>query len=98
MYEAFFGLRKRPFSATPDASCFFAPEPVQEIHDELLQRIEDGQGISILTGDAGTGKTLLCRKLVKELQSRFATVFLGTANFSTRRALLQAVLYELGQR
>lgn len=98
MYEAFFGLRKRPFSATPDATCFFAPEPIQEIHDELLHRIENGQGISILTGEAGTGKTLLLRKFAKELQPRFATVFLGTANFPTRRAFLQAVLYELGQR
>ena len=38
MYEAYFHLTKRPFSTTPDHTCFFAPETVQELIDELIDR------------------------------------------------------------
>ncbi len=98
MYEAFFQLQRRPFSTTPDASCFYAADSIQESLAELMHRIEHGQGIGILTAPAGTGKTLLFRRLAAQLQGRYTTAFLGTARFSTRRALLQAILYELGQR
>ena len=98
MYEAYFNIQKRPFSSTPDASCFFAPESIQEIFDELILRAESGQGIGILTAPAGTGKTLLCRRLAAELASRWTPIFLANASFPTRRALLQAILFELGQR
>src|SRR5258708_5680352 len=98
MYEAYFNLQKRPFSSTPDCSCFFAPESIQELFDELILRAESGQGIGLLTAQAGTGKTLLCRRLVSELSSRWTPVFLANSNFPTRRALLQSILFELGQR
>lgn len=97
MYEAFFQLSKRPFSATADTSCFFAPEPVEEALDELILRVESGQGIGILTAAPGIGKTLLCRRLIAELRDKLLPAFLATTNFPTRRALLQAVLFELGQ-
>ena len=98
MYEAYYNLQKRPFSSTPDATCFFAPETIQEIFDELILRAESGQGVEILTAQAGTGKTLLCRRLISELSSRWTPVFLANSNFPTRRALLQSILFELGQR
>ncbi|MGE5191501.1 MAG: ExeA family protein, partial [Deltaproteobacteria bacterium] len=98
MYEAYFQLQKRPFSATPDPSCFFAPEPIQELFDELVLRAESGQGIGILTAHAGTGKTLVCRRIAAELGGRFTPIFLANANFPTRRALLQSILFELKKR
>jgi type II secretory pathway predicted ATPase ExeA len=98
MYEAYFHLQKRPFSTTPDPSCVFAPEPVQELIDELILRAESGQGIAILTAPAGTGKTLLCRRIALEFSGRLTPIFLPNANFPTCRALLQTVLFELGKR
>jgi type II secretory pathway predicted ATPase ExeA len=98
MYEAHFQLKKRPFSTTPDPSCVFAPGPIQELIDELILRAESGQGIAILTAPAGTGKTLLCRRLTLELVPRLTPIFLPNANFPTRRALLQSILFELGKR
>lgn len=97
MYEAYFNLQKRPFTSTPDPSCFFAPESIQEVFDELILRAESGQGVGILTAPAGTGKTLLCRRLASELATRWTPVFLANANFPTRRALLQSMLFELGK-
>jgi type II secretory pathway predicted ATPase ExeA len=98
MYEAYFHLLKRPFAATPDPSCFFAPEPIQEVVDELVLRAESGQGICLLSAPAGTGKTLVCRRIAAELSGRLSPLFLANANFPTRRALLQSLLFELGLR
>src|SRR5436189_4485749 len=97
MYEAYFNLQRRPFTSTPDPSCFFAPESIQEVFDELILRAESGQGVGILTAPAGTGKTLLCRRLASELATRWTPLFLANANFPTRRALLQSMLFELGK-
>lgn len=95
MYEASFGLKRRPFAATPDATCFLAAGPIQAALDEVVICVQQGQGIAVLTSPAGTGKTLLCERLRLELDERYETVFLRHASFLTRRALLQTVLCEL---
>ena len=48
-------------------------------------------------GPAGTGKTLLCQLLAEQLKGAFQVALLGSGRIGTRRALLQAILYELGQ-
>ncbi|MBC7821379.1 MAG: AAA family ATPase, partial [Planctomycetaceae bacterium] len=58
---------------------------------------ERGQGIGVLTGEAGLGKSLVGLRLAFELQPSFATVFLGHSAYATRRALLQAILFELNR-
>jgi type II secretory pathway predicted ATPase ExeA len=49
-------------------------------------------------GPSGVGKTLLCQMLAEQLRDSFQVVLLSCGRLSTRRALLQAILYELGQR
>jgi type II secretory pathway predicted ATPase ExeA len=97
MYEGHFQLERRPFSATPDASCCFLSPSHAPQFQNVVQCVEQGRGIAILTGPAGIGKTLLAQVLLTELESRFTGVYLGTGQFPTRRAFLQAILYELGQ-
>ncbi|MHC4880051.1 MAG: ExeA family protein [Planctomycetota bacterium] len=96
MYEPFFGFNRRPFSTAPDPNCFYAGDSVQSVLDELTTCIERGQGVGLLTAPAGMGKSLLCQRLIASLKGRFATIYLGNANFPTRRSLLQAILLELG--
>ena len=96
MYESFFSMHRRPFSATPDPNCFADLEPTQAALDELAICIESGQGIGILTGAAGTGKSLLCQRLVAGLGESFEGLYISSCNFVTIRSLLQALLYELG--
>ena len=98
MYEAFFQLQRRPFLSTPDATCFYDAEPIETAIAQLQLCAEHGQGIGILTAAAGTGKTLLCRRLALQLSDRYHVAFLASANFPTRRALLQTILFELGQQ
>mgnify|MGYP003663813040 CR=1 FL=1 len=102
MYEPFFGMDRRPFSATPDPGCFFGSVELQAVLEELTVCVERGQGIAILTAAAGVGKTLLCQRLAANLRERessrsqFECVYLSNSNFPTRRSLLQAILFEMG--
>lgn len=97
MYEGHFGLNRRPFAATPDASCCYLSPTQSPSIQSVARCIEHGQGIAILTGPAGIGKTLLTQVLLADAEPRFTGAYLGTGQFPTRRALLQAILYELGQ-
>lgn len=97
MYESFFGLKQRPFSAAPDPGCWVPVEAMQQTVAALGRCAEDCRGIGVLTAPAGMGKTLLLQRLLGEMDRAFATLFLANSNFSTRRSLLQAMLYELGQ-
>ena len=95
MYEAFFGLKRRPFAATPDPQCFLASGTIQAALDEVVVCVEQGQGIAVVSAPAGIGKTLFCERLRSELGERFESVLLRHASFLTRRALLQTIHCEL---
>lgn len=97
MYEAFYGMRHRPFSPVPHPECFVPVPQMEDALRELKTCVERDQGMAVLTAPAGAGKTLLCRRLCRDLLDRYAIAFLGTSRFSSRRALLQGILYELGQ-
>ena len=95
MYEAFFGLKRRPFAATPDPQCFLASGSIRGALDEIVVCVEQGQGIAVVSAPAGIGKTLFCERLRSELGDRFESVLLRHASFLTRRALLQTIHCEL---
>ncbi|MBI1348530.1 AAA family ATPase [bacterium] len=97
MYESFFQLKRRPFASTPDPACWFHCERYQAALDELLICAEQGQGIGILVGPAGVGKTLVCERLIREIGEPFTSVLLRHATFHSRRSFLQTLLSELAQ-
>ncbi|MHB1175163.1 MAG: ExeA family protein [Sulfuriferula sp.] len=67
MYLAHFGLREAPFGITPDTSFFFACTDYQEALNTLLIAIRHGEGFIKITGEVGTGKTLLCRQFMASI-------------------------------
>jgi type II secretory pathway predicted ATPase ExeA len=95
MYETNFGFKDRPFTVSPSPACFFQAAEHQNILDELLISISSLNGITILTGDAGTGKTAICRQIIFQLENQFQIQFVEHCNFPTVRALLQTLLYGL---
>lgn len=95
MYEAFFGLRCRPFSPLPRVETYIPLAPVREPFESLVRCIAQEQGIGVLTAPSGAGKSLVCRLLQQRFSTVRRTVLLTTARFPTRRALLQAILFEL---
>ncbi|OGS92791.1 MAG: AAA family ATPase [Gallionellales bacterium GWE2_58_10] len=79
MYLRHFGLREPPFGLTPDTSFFFACASYQEALNTLLVAARNGEGFIKITGEVGTGKTLMCRKFLATLnQGRQATTLIGT--------------------
>src|ERR1700729_4447731 len=67
MYEAFFGVRKKPFAMTPDPEFLFMTSSHQEALAGLTYAILERKGFAVLTGDAGTGKTTLINSVLSRL-------------------------------
>ncbi|GGX87312.1 AAA family ATPase [Massilia dura] len=94
MYEAHFGLREVPFSITPDTSFFFGSPHSQEGLNTLLVAARNGEGFIKITGEVGTGKTLLCRKFMATLGDEFVTAYVPNP-YLEPRALMMALADEL---
>ncbi|MCP4343446.1 MAG: AAA family ATPase [Desulfobulbaceae bacterium] len=67
MYTSFYNLDKKPFEKNPDPSFLWFGEKHKEAFSTLLYGIEENKGFLLLTGAAGTGKTILVKALVKSL-------------------------------
>ena len=93
MYEAHFGLKQRPFRPTPDRDAYYPATSHELALAPLRQAIADGEAFALLLGEPGTGKTLLCHRLLEGETS--ATAFLTNSHFPGRAGLLQAILFDL---
>lgn len=85
MYLEHFGLREFPFGLTPDTSFFYACSSYQEALNTLLVAARNGEGFIKITGEVGTGKTLLCRKFLATLNSGAETTAIGTQDAAVGR-------------
>jgi MSHA biogenesis protein MshM len=95
MYQQYYGLREKPFSLTPDTDFFYQSVTHQEVLNVLLIAIKSGDGFIKVTGEVGTGKTLLCRKLLDVLDEQYSTVYIPNPCMNGN-ALLDAVIAEMG--
>ncbi|MFN0039750.1 MAG: ExeA family protein [Burkholderiales bacterium] len=75
MYFNHFALREPPFGLTPDTSFVFACTPHQEALNTLLVAVANGEGFMKITGEVGTGKTLLCRRFLAQLNSEYVSAY-----------------------
>src|SRR5271163_2824882 len=81
MYKHFFGLRENPFNVNPDPRYLFLTPQTQEALDELTYGIQNRKGLILLTGEVGTGKTMLINQLLDWLrQLRTPTAFVFNSN------------------
>ena len=94
MYKTHFGLHELPFGITPDTSFFFACSNSQEALNTLLIAAKNGEGFIKITGEVGTGKTLLCRKFMAMLDDSFVTAYIPNP-FLEPRTLMLALADEL---
>ena len=98
MYETSFRLQRRPFAATPDARCFFESESRSALIRDLVAVIEGERGTGILIGAAGLGKTATLIHLGELFREKWTVLRISAHGLASPRALLQALLYELGER
>jgi MSHA biogenesis protein MshM len=94
MYKAHFGLFELPFGITPDTSFFFGCSSYQEALNTLLVAAKAGEGFIKITGEVGTGKTLMCRKFLTALDDSFVTAYIPNP-FLEPRTLMLALADEL---
>ncbi len=95
MYLAHFGLQELPFGITPDTSFAYACASHQEALNTLLVAVKNGEGFIKITGEVGTGKTLLCRKFLSTLDDSYVSAYIPNP-YLEPRTLLLALAEELG--
>ncbi len=95
MYLDHFGLNQPPFKITPNTGFFYAGGNRGAILDTLLYAIVHGEGIVKVTGEIGSGKTMLCRMLESMLPEGVETIYLPNPSIN-RDEILFVIAGELG--
>lgn len=94
MYYAHFGLTQPPFKITPNTEFFFPGGNRGAILDALLYAISNGEGIIKVSGEVGSGKTMLCRMLQTCLPQQIESVYLANPSVSPDE-IVHAIAFEL---
>jgi general secretion pathway protein A len=82
MYTTYFGFQEEPFSLTPTSRLFYSNPVYEAAYAQLMQGIRERKGFLVLTGEVGTGKTTLIRRVIDHLQDD-ASVRISFSYYST---------------
>jgi type II secretory pathway predicted ATPase ExeA len=94
MYEAHYSLNERAFRKTPDPRYLYLNSDYEEALEQLLYAVEEME-LSLLTGEVGSGKTLLSRALIDRIGERYEVGMILNPRLSPRQ-FLATVAGELG--
>ncbi len=95
MYEKFFGFTEPPFKQTPDPQFFYPSHKHEDAFSLILHGITYRKGFIVITGEVGTGKTTLSRRLLEALDPSVRTALILNPGLTTIE-LLQSVNQEFG--
>ena len=95
MYLQHYSLSEPPFTLTPDTDFFFNYNSHQQALNVLLVALQGGEGFIKVTGEVGTGKTLICRQLLNLLDENTITAYIPNPCLNPT-ALRMALAEELG--
>lgn len=93
---AYFGLTEEPFQLTPNRRFFFKSSCHNATLEVVRYGIRQGEGFIIVTGEVGTGKTLLLRMLLSEFRNSYETALILSPLLSPAE-LIQAILVDVDQ-
>ena len=94
-YEPYYGLKEKPFSLSADPRFLYKGRTHAPTFEELRAGIRRREGLIVLTGDIGTGKTTLCRAVIEALDRKtFCTIVPDP--FASREDLLKMLLIDFG--
>lgn len=95
MYTEYFGFKNKPFTYTSDPDLLFMSKSHREVLDALEYGIRNRVGFLAVTGEIGSGKTTLCRYLLKNLPQTISTAYIFNSSL-TEIQFLQTFLTDLG--
>jgi type II secretory pathway predicted ATPase ExeA len=95
MYLSHYGLSQSPFGITPNPAFFYTGNKRGAILEALIYAVEHGEGIIKVTGEVGSGKTMLCRMLESMLPANVVVIYLVNPTLS-REEVVYAIAGELG--
>jgi general secretion pathway protein A len=95
VYLAFYGLKEKPFSSTPDPRFLYLTSGHREALAQLMYGLREQKGFIVLTGEVGTGKTTLIQALLKQLDGSTAVAHVFNSSLSFD-GLLEYMLEEFG--
>ena len=95
MYNHFFGFQERPFKLIPNPAYLYLSRSHEEALAHLQYAVTDGEGFVEITGDVGTGKTLLCRTFLENLGPNVESAYIFNPRMDALD-LLKAINDEFG--
>ncbi len=96
MYESYWRLKEKPFENTPDPKFIYYSQNHEEALSRMIYAIRERKGAAILTGEYGSGKTLLSRVLFEELSREWYTTALIFNPILPPLDLIREIIYQLG--
>ena len=94
MYENYFNLAALPFSNTPDSRFFFETEQHREALARLEYTVRNRRGFALITGEIGSGKTMLTRTLLRRLGNSVRAAIVNNTRVNSEQ-LLRVICAEL---
>jgi general secretion pathway protein A len=94
-YEEFYGFAQSPFTLAPDPRFLYPSPSHEEAIRQLLQTIKRREGVAVLSGDIGTGKTTVCRTVLEQLDMKLFTSLVLNP-FLSGDELLREILLDFG--
>ena len=95
MYKKFFGFRERPFKLVPDPEYYYLSKSHEEAMAHLTYALSQGDGFVEITGEVGTGKTMMCRVFLENLDELTEAAYIFNPRLSPRQ-LLKTINAEFG--
>lgn len=94
-YDQYFGFNESPFNLTPDTKYFYLSTKHKEALAHLFFGLQEQKGFVVITGEVGTGKTMLCRSFLGQLEASVKVAYLFNPCLSDLE-LLQSINAEFG--